>query len=277
MFFSKMQSLGNDFVILENLTQNFCYSSSLIKSLSNRKLGIGFDQLLIVESSKNKNADFFYRIFNADGTEVSQCGNGARCFAKFLFIKGFSKNKKISIQTKNRIMSVLIQSNKLVTLNIGKPIFNLNKIPFIGKKNKKYKKYFIKLENKKYFFDVLSVGNPHCVLQVKNFKKLNIQKIGSFIESHKFFPNKTNVNFMKILNNKKIFLRIYERGVGETQSCGSGACASVVSGILNKILKRKKICVNLLGGNLEVEWKKKNDCIYVTGPVFHVYDGFFYI
>ncbi|CUR53767.1 Diaminopimelate epimerase [Serratia symbiotica] len=271
MWFSKMHGLGNDFIILDGINQNIQFSSKLIKKLSNRNTGIGFDQLLIVESSNNPKLDFNYRIFNANGNEVTQCGNGARCFAYFVQKKGLTKKKKIHVSTKTGNIIMNIIKNNKISVNMGKPNFK-KKITFhliqsIKEINDTYKNLNIKL------FGIVSIGNPHCVIQVTNINSEKIKLIGSILEKNKCFPERANIGFIKIITKKCIKLRVYERDVGETKACGSGACAAVAIGIQKKILSNK-VHVKLLGGNLSIYWKGKNDSLFMIGPATHVYDGF---
>ncbi|CAL4325581.1 diaminopimelate epimerase [Buchnera aphidicola] len=270
MNFSKMHGLSNDFVIIENITQNVHLDSEKIQVLSNRYTGIGFDQLLFVEKSFQSGIDFNYRIFNADGKEVEQCGNGARCFAHFLYLKGFTKNKKILVSTKKGILVLSILKNKLIKVNMGKPDFKPCNIPILTKKFKK--KYSLLIKEKKIYFGAVSMGNPHCVISVKNINTTLVNSLSPLIQKNKFFPNSVNVGFMEIINSKKIKLRVYERGSKETKSCGSGACAAVAIGIKQNLLL-DRVTVELIGGKLEIFWKKEDGYIYMVGPAEHVYDG----
>ncbi|WP_367676138.1 diaminopimelate epimerase [Buchnera aphidicola] len=272
VFFSKMHGLGNDFVIINNINQNIKMSKIKIKNLSDRNKGIGFDQLLLIEKSFNKDIDFNYRIFNSNGEEVSQCGNGARCIAKFIYSNRLTNKKNIIVSTKNRILHLKIKNNKKILVNMGKPDFNPESLPFIIRKNKK--EYCIKIKTKNIKFGIVSLGNPHCVILVPDVLTTNIEEIGPIIENHSQFPNKVNVNFMEIINKKYIKLRVYERDVGETKACGSGACASVAVGI-NQNLLDQKVTVELPGGKLKIFLDKNNECIYMSGPATHIFDGYF--
>ncbi|CAL4043674.1 Diaminopimelate epimerase [Buchnera aphidicola (Phyllaphis fagi)] len=274
MFFSKMHGLGNDFVIINKINQNFYLSSHIITKLSNRYTGIGFDQLLIIEKSKHPKYDFYYRIFNANGSEVTQCGNGARCFAYFVYLKKITNKKIIILQTKTNNIHIKICNKNNIEVNIGKPIFNPTKIPMLFPNM--FKKYHIKINNKKIEFGAVFIGNPHCIIIVDNIKTYPVHTIGNLLSKHYLFPNHMNINFMQIINTNHILLRVYERGVGETQACGSGACASVVIGIMWNLLK-SVVTVTLPGGNLKIYWKGLNHSIYMIGPAEHVYDGQIYI
>ncbi|WP_343190304.1 diaminopimelate epimerase [Buchnera aphidicola (Mollitrichosiphum nigrofasciatum)] len=270
IFFSKMHGLGNDFIIINNLFGNVILSTQMIKKMSNRNLGIGCDQLLLLEKSKNKKADFFYRIFNSNGIEVSQCGNGARCLAYYIILKNIIKKKKIYIQTHSTLMCIKIFNSNCIQVNMGKPNFQPYNIPFLYKKKKNI--YNIKILNKKILCGVVSMGNPHCIIPVKNFNYVNVNKLGKLISSNNLFPESVNVGFMQIINKKKIFLRVYERHVGETNACGSAACAAVAVGCINDMLSNS-VEVNLLGGSLNIKWKGLKYDLYMKGPAVHVYDG----
>ncbi|NIH41060.1 MAG: diaminopimelate epimerase [Buchnera aphidicola (Periphyllus aceris)] len=271
--FSKMHGLKNDFMIVETLTQNFFFTKKIIQNFSNRRTGIGFDQLLIIERPKIKNTNFHYRIFNANGSEVEQCGNGARCFAKFVFDKKFINKKTIIVSTKNRILTLKIKDKENILVNMGTPEFQPNKIPLLTPKKKN--KYSIEINSEKYFFGAVSIGNPHCVILVKDIDLIKVKKIGSIFQNISLFPRQVNVGFMKILNRNEIFLRVFERGVGETQACGSGACAAVAIGVKqNKLSNNVK--VHLIGGDIKVNYDLKEKCIFMCGPAEHIYDGLVY-
>ncbi|QJC30813.1 diaminopimelate epimerase [Enterobacteriaceae endosymbiont of Macroplea appendiculata] len=268
--FSKMHALGNDFVITNNIQQKLILNSNIIKQLSNRHTGIGFDQLLIAEISNVANIDFNYRIFNADGTEVEQCGNGARCFALYLKKKCLTLKNNIFVKTKNRVLKIKFLDNNIICVNMGIPLFLPKDIPYIT--NKTQENYKIKFHNKYVYFNIVSIGNPHCVIQVPSINNYPVKLIGSFIEDHHVFPKKINVNFMEIVNNTNIKLRVYERGVGETYSCGSGACASVAVGIKKKLLSHN-VQVDLMGGYVKVIWDHVTSNLFLLGTACHIYDG----
>ncbi|WP_211080536.1 diaminopimelate epimerase [Enterobacteriaceae endosymbiont of Plateumaris consimilis] len=268
MKFTKMHALSNDFIIINNIKQHYRLNKNIIKKLSNRYTSIGFDQLLMVESSKNKNIDFHYRIFNADGNEVNQCGNGARCFAKYVKYKKLIFKNNICVSTNNSIIYLKILDNNEICVNMGTPLFNPESIPFLGiLSNNSYSLFY---NNKQIIFDIVSLGNPHCIIQVNNLSNIHIDLIGSFIQNHKLFPNKVNVGFMELVNSNNIKLRVFERGVGETNSCGTGACAAVAIGIKKNFLSNK-VKVNLIGGSLIIKWKNNN--IFMKGDAHYIYDG----
>ncbi|WP_204162677.1 diaminopimelate epimerase [Pantoea sp. SoEX] len=274
MEFSKMHGLGNDFMIIDGIRQNFNLSSEIIRKISDRHLGIGFDQLLIVESSNNPDCDFHYKIFNANGSEVFQCGNGARCFALFVKLKGLTNKNNIRVSTKTTNMLLKIMKDNLICVDMNEPNFDPSAIPFKTNKFKKF--YSIKIKDKYLNFGMVSIGNPHCIIQVENVNTAQVSSLGPIIEKHYYFPKLTNVNFMEIINSNHIRLRVYERDIGETYACGSGACASVACGIMQGLLS-SEVRVELPGGILYVSWKGPGKSIYMKGPAKHVYDGSIYI
>ncbi|QCI25201.1 diaminopimelate epimerase [Buchnera aphidicola (Rhopalosiphum padi)] len=272
--FSKMHGLGNDFMVIESIKQDFILTKSIIKNLSDRNTGIGFDQLLLIEKSNNSKFDFHYRIFNSNGNEVEQCGNGARCVGLFLFLKGLVNKKKIRLSTNKKYIFIKFISNNNIKVNMNEPNFKAEEIP-ISKKII-LKNFSTKLLNKNLTCSLVSMGNPHCVIQVESINNAPVEKIGKFLEKDSIFPKGVNVGFMKIINKNHIQLRVYERDVGETRSCGSGACAAVAIGIAKNLLY-DTVKVDLLGGNLTIKWKGFNYPLYMIGPAHHVYDGYIYI
>lgn len=268
--FSKMHGLGNDFMVVDCITQNCFFAPEYIKRLANRNTGVGFDQILLVEPPYNPDMDFHYRIFNADGSEAGQCGNGARCFAKFVRQKGLTNKSKIKVTTQSGKISLNITHDDLVTVDMGEPVFEPEKIPFIAKSQEKT--YLLRLEHETLFCGVVNVGNPHCVTVVKDVLQTDVDLYGALIEVHARFPKKVNVEFMQVISRDEIKLRVFERGVGETLACGSGACAAVAIGILQGLLN-KKVKVNLPGGFLYINWDGVDTPLYMTGPAEHVYDG----
>ncbi|WP_216361661.1 diaminopimelate epimerase [Buchnera aphidicola] len=274
MSFSKMHGLGNDFMVIESIKQDFILTKSIIKNLSDRNTGIGFDQLLLIEKSNNSKFDFHYRIFNSNGNEVEQCGNGARCVGLFLFLKGLVNKKKIRLSTNKKYIFIKFISNNNIKVNMNEPNFKAEEIP-ISKKII-LKNFSTKLLNKNLTCSLVSMGNPHCVIQVESINNAPVEKIGKFLEKDSIFPKGVNVGFMKIINKNHIQLRVYERDVGETRSCGSGACAAVAIGIAKNLLY-DTVKVDLLGGNLTIKWKGFNYPLYMIGPAHHVYDGYIYI
>ncbi|MEM0911656.1 MAG: diaminopimelate epimerase [Pseudomonadota bacterium] len=268
--FSKMHGLGNDFMVIDNVTQNIFFSKDRIQQLADRNFGIGFDQMLIVEPPYDPEQDFHYRIFNSDGSEVAQCGNGARCFAKFVKSKGLINKNKIDVSTKNGKIKLYIERDGEVTVNMGKPIFEPEQVPFVA--NQQENTYVLRQGDNTYFCGVVSMGNPHCVIQVEDVENHDVSKHGQLIQAHERFPESVNVGFMQVVDPGKIKLRVYERGVAETLACGSGACAAVVIGQLQGKLKQQ-VEVELPGGKLKIRWSGKDAVVKMTGPAEHVYDG----
>ncbi|MXP66982.1 diaminopimelate epimerase [Pantoea sp. Nvir] len=274
MQFSKMHSLGNDFMVVDAVTQNLFFSPELIRRLADRHLGIGFDQLLLVEPPYDPDIDFHYRIFNADGSEVAQCGNGARCFARFVRMKGLTNKRNIRISTQTGHIILSITPDELVCVNMGEPNFEPQQVPF--RVSKAEKLYMLRTTGRTVIFGVVSIGNPHCVIRVKNVQTAEVETLGPILESHERFPEHVNVGFMEIVALEHIRLRVYERGSGETQACGSGACAAVACGIHQNLLA-PKVRVDMTGGTLYVTWKGAGQPLFMTGPSTHVYDGLIYL
>ncbi|MBC9130975.1 diaminopimelate epimerase [Frischella sp. Ac48] len=271
MNFSKMHGLGNDFMVVDGITQNVHLSPETIKRLANRHTGVGFDQLLLVEPPYTPDTDFHYRIFNADGSEVEQCGNGARCFARFVRLKSLIKKNVLKVSTQKGILILTVNPDETVRVNMGTPIFEPSKIPF--KAIKEEKTYIMRTQEQTILCGVASMGNPHCVIQVTDVNHAQVATLGPVLENHERFPERANIGFMQIVNRQNIKLRVFERGVGETQACGTGACAAVAIGI-NQGLLNNKVKVNLPGGELFIEWKGGNAPLFMTGTATHVYDGF---
>lgn len=268
--FSKMHGLGNDFMVVDCITQNIFFSPDLIRRLANRNTGVGFDQLLVVEAPYDPESDFHYRIFNADGSEVEQCGNGARCFARFVRMKGLTNKFNINVSTKKGRMVLNIEEDDLVTVNMGEPIFEPNKIPFKAKQAEKT--YIIRVNEQTLFCGAVSMGNPHVVTPVDDIQTADIETLGPLLESYERFPERVNAGFMQIIDRGEINLRVYERGAGETLACGSGACAAVAIGVYQESLD-EEVKVHLPGGDLVIKWKGPGHPLYMTGPATHVFDG----
>jgi diaminopimelate epimerase len=271
MQFSKMHGLGNDFVVVDGVTQNVFFTSETIQRLADRHRGIGFDQLLLVEPPYDPELDFHYRIFNADGSEVSQCGNGARCFARFVTLKGLTNKKDIAVSTQKGNMVLTVKDDNQIRVNMGEPIWEPAKIPFTA--NKFEKNYILRTDIQTVLCGAVSMGNPHCVVQVDDIQTANVEQLGPLLESHERFPERVNAGFMQIINKEHIKLRVYERGAGETQACGSGACAAVAVGIMQGLLNNR-VQVDLPGGSLIIEWDGVDHPLYMIGEATHVYDGF---
>lgn len=271
MQFSKMHGLGNDFMVIDGVTQNVYLTEDMIRKLADRHYGVGFDQLLLVEPPYDPELDFHYRIFNADGSEVAQCGNGARCFARFVSLKGLINRSDMYVSTAKGKMVLTLVDEENVRVNMGEPIWEPAKIPFIA--NKFEKNYILRTDLQTVLCGVVSMGNPHCVLQVDDIEKATVHQLGALLEKHHRFPERANVGFMQIIDRHHIKLRVFERGVGETKACGSGACAAVAVGIMQGVLDAN-VQVSLPGGTLQIEWQGKGKPLYMTGTATHIYDGF---
>lgn len=268
--FSKMHGLGNDFMVVDAVTQNVFFSPDMVRRLADRHRGIGFDQLLIVEPPYDPETDFHYRIFNADGSEVEQCGNGARCFARFVSMKGLTNKYHISVSTKAGKMLLKLENDDQVTVNMGVPIFDPAKIPF--RANQAEKTYILRAGDQTVFCGAVSMGNPHCVTVVDDVLTADVETLGPLLESHERFPERVNVGFMQVISRSEVKLRVYERGAGETQACGSGACAAVAIGRQQGLLD-EEVTVSLPGGDLRIRWNGNGSNLFMTGPVAHVFDG----
>ncbi|MCK3655164.1 diaminopimelate epimerase [Pasteurellaceae bacterium Macca] len=274
MQFSKMHGLGNDFMVIDGVTQNVFLTEELIRKWADRHRGIGFDQLLLVEPPYDPELDFHYRIFNADGSEVAQCGNGARCFARFVTLKGLTNKQDIGVSTAKGKMVLSLKDNEQIRVNMGEPIWEPAQVPFIA--NKFEKNYILRTDIQTVLCGVVSMGNPHCVLQVENIDTANVLALGELLERHERFPERANIGFMEIVNRRNIRLRVFERGAGETQACGSGACAAVAVGIMQGLLDNQ-VNVDLPGGSLSIEWQGEGTPLYMTGDAVHIYDGFIHL
>ena len=268
--FSKMHGLGNDFVVVDGVTQKVFFNAETLKRLGDRHFGIGFDQLLLVEPPYDPDLDFHYRIFNADGSEVQQCGNGARCFARFARLKGLTNKDRIAVSTVSGRIVLQLEDNDQVTVNMGVPEFEPAKIPFRALKAEKL--YLLRVAEQTVMCGVVSMGNPHCVIEVPSVKDAPVETLGPKLESFDRFPERINVGFMEVVSASEITLRVSERGAGETLACGTGACAAVVVGIQQEKLKGR-VKVNLPGGSLYISWNGPGSPVYMTGPAEHVFDG----
>lgn len=267
--FSKMHGLGNDFVVIDNVTQNLFISREQIVRMADRNRGIGFDQLLMVEPPYDPDCDFHYRIFNADGSEVEQCGNGARCFGKFVRMKGLTNQNNISVSTRKGVIRIRLESDGQVSVDMGQPIFKPGDIPF--KANKQEQTYVIRAGEQTFLCGALSMGNPHCVMLVDDVGKAPVKEQGAMLTGFERFPEGANIGFMQVLTEHQAKLRVFERGAGETQACGTGACAAAVWGILEGKLK-SPVSIELPGGALEISWAE-GQSVWMRGPAEHVFDG----
>lgn len=268
--FTKMHGLGNDFMVVDLISQRAYLDVLTIQRLADRHFGIGFDQLLIVEPPDVPEADFKYRIFNADGSEVEQCGNGVRCFARFVHERQLTTKTKIKVQTKAGIVEPELGSNGWVRVNMGYPKFLPQEIPFLADEPENL--YDLELANQQQIqIDVVNMGNPHAVTIVPDVITADVATMGPQVESHARFPARVNAGFMQIIDEKHARLRVFERGVGETLACGTGACAAAVSGIRRGLLANQ-VEIELAGGKLQIEWRD-GDVVWMTGPTANVYEG----
>jgi diaminopimelate epimerase len=268
--FTKMQGAGNDFVVIDSFTRPIQLSTTQIQHIANRFFGVGCDQLLMVEKTNTPNVDFRYRIFNADGGEVEQCGNGARCFVRFVVEKGLTSKNEIAVETASGIITLKLEKNGEVTVNMGPPSFDPKSLPFLAESRQT--QYELPIGNNLLKISALSMGNPHAVVLVDNIKTVNVSELGPQIESHPHFPQHVNAGFMQIVNPHEINLRVFERGSGETLACGTGACAAVVSGIQLNLLQ-SPVLVNTRGGQLNIEWMGETSPVMMTGPAQIVFEG----
>ncbi len=269
--FTKMQGLGNDFMVVNAVDQTIEFSAEQIHQWANRHFGIGFDQLLVVESSDTEGVDFGYRIFNADGSEVQQCGNGARCFARFVYDKGLTDKTEITVETASGIIVLYIAENGQVKVNMGAPNFAPHALPF--KTPTESDLYEIEVSGDQYEIGAVSMGNPHAVLRVTDVISAPVDALGAQLESHDQFPEKVNVGFAERVDASHIKLRVYERGAAETLACGTGACAAmVVLRRLNEV--DDAVTVSLPGGDLLIEWDgNESQPVWMTGPAETVFEG----
>lgn len=270
--FTKMHGIGNDFVVIDAINQQVELSAAQIRQIADRHFGVGCDQLLLVEKPTGKfdNVDFQYRIFNADGGEVEQCGNGARCFVKFVHEQGLTKKHEIRVETARGVITLNMQEDGQVTVNMGSPNFEPAQIPFTAAQEAL--SYELELKEAHVSICAVSMGNPHAVQLVEDLDTAGVASIGPQIESHPRFPQHVNAGFMQIISPHHIRLRVYERGSGETLACGSGACAAVVSGIkLGKL--QSPVRVSMRGGELNIVWEGGTTPVWMTGPAESVFDG----
>jgi len=269
--FTKMHGLGNDFVVIDAINQQVNLNAQQIQFLADRQFGIGCDQLLLVEKASSADIDFRYRIFNADGSEVEQCGNGVRCFARFVRDKAMTDKDRIAVETASGVIYPSLLANLEVKVDMGLPRFEPSNIPL--NKEKQAVTYSLPITiNESVEIGAVSMGNPHSVMLVENAELAEVERLGPLIESHAQFPERVNAGFMQVISPEKIILRVYERGVGETKACGTGACAAVVSGIQRGLLARE-VKVKLPGGELLIAWPEDQSSVWMTGPATHVFDG----
>ena len=274
--FTKMHGLGNDYVYMDAIHQKIENESTLAKFVSNRHFGIGSDGLILI--CKSKLADFKMRMFNQDGSEAEMCGNGIRCVGKFVYDKGLTQKKEVTIETLAGVKTLLLNTKEgkvqTVRVDMGEPILDAKKIPVISEKMP-VKNLKLEADNTEFSFTCVSMGNPHAITVIENVENFDVEKYGGILEVDKVFPNKTNVEFIEIVDKENIKMRVWERGAGETLACGTGACATAVACNINDLTNRK-VNVELLGGKLQIEWNEDDNHVYMTGPAVTVFEGELY-
>jgi len=268
--FTKMHGAGNDFVVLDGVRQHIELDPEQLRLLADRHFGVGCDQVLLVEKPQSDEADFRYRIFNADGGEVEQCGNGARCFMRFVHDQQLTAKREIVVETHSGLIAPRLEQDGRVTVDMGQPIFEPDRIPFEGGRGAVSEP--LEVAGATLDISALSMGNPHAVQVVDDIKLAPVEKLGLLIEHHPRFPNRINAGFMQIMDRTHIMLRVYERGAGETLSCGTGACAAVVAGIRRGLLDNP-VSVATRGGTLTISWDGDGAAVLMTGPAITVFTG----
>lgn len=271
--FSKMHGLGNDFMVLDRIRQQFDLTPERLRQWGDRNTGVGFDQLLLVEAPHDPANDFRYRIFNRDGLEVQQCGNGARCFARFVRDQGLSDKAILRVETARGVIFPEILSNGMVRVNMGLPQFSPESLPFLTEvPENEHLSYLIDYQGKSIHFGIVSMGNPHAVHRVESLDDAPVASLGAYLERHAQFPEGVNVGFMQVIDSKEIYLRVFERGVGETLACGTGACAAAVYGMRRNWLECD-VTVHMRGGALRIEWAGEGEAVFMTGEAITVFKG----
>lgn len=268
--FTKMHGLGNDFVVIDAIGQQIKLSQEQARQIADRHFGVGCDQILLVESPRTADTEFYFRIINADGSEVEQCGNGARCFARFVHEQGLTDNKIIDVETAAGPIQLTLEDNEQVRVNMGQPVLEPLDIPFMA--DAQQPTYVIELNQQPLEIGAVSMGNPHLVTLVDDIDRAPVETLGPVLEQHPSFPQRVNAGFMAINSRNEIQLRVFERGTGETLACGTGACAAVVSGQLRELLDNK-VLVHLPGGDLVISWAGPGEPVWMTGPATTVFHG----
>jgi len=268
--FTKMHGAGNDFVVIDLISQRYRLRPRDVRKLADRRFGVGCDQVLVVEAPQNPGADFRYRIYNADGGEVEQCGNGARCFARFVREKKLTSKRVLTVETAGGIIELRVRNRQDVEVDMGAPLFEPQHIPFSAQRRDD--SYPLLVEGRELTIGAVSMGNPHAVLRVDDVDQADVAHLGPLIESHPDFPQRVNAGFMQVVSDKHIKLRVFERGVGETLACGTGACAAVVYGLSRGWL-RDSVTVDLPGGKLSISWAGEGQPVIMTGPTAVVFEG----
>jgi diaminopimelate epimerase len=265
-----MQGLGNDFVVLNGLSRPLPLGSDALRRLADRRFGVGCDQVLVVEPPREPGTEFYYRIFNADGGEVEQCGNGARCFARYVHDRGLTTRTEIRVGTLSGVIVPRLEADGQVTVNMGEPILEPARIPFVAPAPALT--YELAVDGRNVTISALSMGNPHAVQIVADVDTARVAEEGPLIERHPRFPQRANAGYMEILDRGRIRLRVFERGVGETLACGTGACAAVVAGAMRGMLDAR-VTVSTRGGDLRIAWAGAGAPVMMTGPAETVYEG----
>lgn len=268
--FTKMHGLGNDFMVIDLVTQHAHIQPKHARQWGDRHTGVGFDQLLLVEPPQTPDVDFRYRIFNADGSEVEQCGNGARCFARFVQDKRLTTKRRVRVETRSGIIELNIRRDGQVSVDMGPPRFKPAEIPF--KADAEALSYAIEVEHQPFELAALSMGNPHAVLRVEDVLSAPVHQLGPLLENHVRFPQRVNVGFLQVLDRHRANLRVWERGAGETQACGTGACAAAVAAIRQGWMD-SPVQIDLPGGSLCIEWAGPGQSVMMTGPALRVFEG----
>jgi diaminopimelate epimerase len=268
--FTKMHGLGNDFVVLDATRESLALTPAQLRFLADRHFGVGCDQLLVVEPPRSADTDFHYRIFNADGGEVEQCGNGARCFVRYVHERGLTAKRAIRVGTLGGVIEPRLEADGQVTVDMGVPVFEPARIPFVAPAEALL--YDLEVNKKTIKINVLSMGNPHVVQVVDSVDAAPVASEGPLIEAHPRFPKRVNAGYMQVLDRSHIRLRVYERGAGETLACGTGACAAVVAGIRRGLLN-DRVHVATRGGDLVIVWPGPGSSVMMTGPAVTVFDG----
>jgi diaminopimelate epimerase len=270
LHFSKMHGLGNDFVVIDAIRQQVDLTPERVRFLADRHFGVGCDQLLVVERAQQAGVDFRYRIFNADGGEVEQCGNGARCFVHFVREQGLTDRREIRVETMSGVITLTAEDNGEVTVNMGVPVFDPARIPFESASDAFVQR--LDVAGTSFAITTLSMGNPHAVQVVADVDLAPVERVGRAIESHPRFPSRVNAGFMQVVDTHHIRLRVYERGAGETLACGSGACAAVVAGVVRNLLD-SPVRVTTRGGELNITWAGEGQPVFMTGPAVTVFEA----
>jgi diaminopimelate epimerase len=268
--FAKMHGLGNDFVVLDGIRQSIVLSSEQLRFLADRHFGIGCDQVLLVEPASQPEVDFRYRIFNADGGEVEQCGNGARCFVRFVHEQGLTAKREIRVETLSGVIVPRLEDDGAVTVDMGVPVFAPAQIPFLSASDDLRQGLLV--DGEEVVITAVGMGNPHAVQLVADVDSAPVERQGPLIESHPRFPQRVNAGFVQVLDRHAIRLRVYERGVGETMACGTGACAAAVAGIAGGLLD-SPVRVETRGGALKLAWNGRGTPVLMTGPAVTVFKG----